>query len=215
MSASQSRKARSSLISAARPATKGGWRARSSQDVRKRNGNALRFSLLVPSSSLQRKRLAVLIQEQLRRIGVAVQIEEMEFNSFRSRVESRDFDATIWEWRLGATPNSVRDLWGSASGRNPEGSNHGSYDNTHFDSYVDSAIAARTSASAKKYFSTAYQTIIDDAPAIWLAEPKTVIGLHRRITTGPMRADAWWFDLGSWTIPKPEQIDRDRIPADQ
>ena len=192
-----------------------GWRATSSQDVRKRNGNALVFSLLVPSSSPQRKRLAVLIQEQLRRMGVAVQIEEMEFNSFSSRVESRNFDAMIWDWRLGATPNSVRDLWGSASARNPDGSNYGSYENTRFDSYVDSAIAARTPAAARTYFSAAYQIIIDDAPAIWLAEPKTVIGLHRRVRTGPMRADAWWFDLGSWTIPKSERIDRDRIPPDQ
>ena len=192
-----------------------GWRAASSQDPRKRNGNALAFSLLVPSSSPQRVRLAVLIQEQLRRIGVGAKIEEMEFNAFRARVESRDFDAMIWDWRLGATPNSVRDLWGSASARNPGGSNYGSYQNTHFDSYVDSAIAARTLTAAKMHFSAAYQLIIDDAPAIWLAEPKTVIGLHSRIRTGPMRADAWWFDLGTWTIPKSEQIDRDRIPADQ
>ena len=192
-----------------------GWRATSSLDFRKRNGNALAFSLLVPSSSPQRVRLAVLIQEQLRRVGVGVKIEEMEFNTFRARVESRDFDAMIWDWRLGATPNSVHDLWGSASALNRGGSNYGSYQNTHFDSYVDSAIAARTLSAAKMYFSAAYQIIVDDAPAIWLAEPKTVIGLHRRIRTGPMRADAWWFELGTWTIPKSEQIDRDRIPADR
>ncbi len=192
-----------------------GWRAASSQKIRKRSGNALAFSLLVPSSSPQRMRLAVLIQEQLRRIGVDAHIEQMEFNAFRSRVESRDFDTMIWDWRLGATPNSTRGLWGTAAARNPGESNYGSYQNTRFDSYVDSAIAARTPAVARMYFSAAYQIIIDDAPAVWLAEPKTVIGLHRRIRTGSMRADAWWFDLGAWTIPKSEQIDRDRIPADQ
>lgn len=192
-----------------------GWRATSSQDFRKRNGNTLAFSLLVPSSSPQRVRLAILIQEQLRRIGVDAQVEQMEFNTFKSRVESRDFDAMIWDWRLGATPNSIRGLWGAAAARKPGESNYGSYQNARFDSYVDSAIAARMPAVAKMYYKTAYQIIIDDAPAIWLAEPKTVIGLHRRVKTGPMRADAWWFDLGSWTIPKSEQIDRDRIPSDQ
>ncbi|MFN2603326.1 MAG: peptide ABC transporter substrate-binding protein [Gemmatimonadaceae bacterium] len=192
-----------------------GWRATSSQDVRKRNGATLAFTLLFPSSSPQRKRLAVLIQEQLRNTGVAVQIEQMEFNSFKSRVESRDFDAIIWDWRLGATPNSIRGLWGTAAARTPGESNYGSYQNARFDSYVDSAIDARTPGAAKKYFRAAYQIIIEDAPAIWLAEPNTVIGLHRRVRPGPMRADAWWFDLGGWTIPKSEQIDRDRIGADQ
>jgi hypothetical protein len=28
-----------------------------------------------------------------------------------------------------------------------------------------------------------------------------------------MRPDAWWFDLGSWLIPKSEQINRDRVPS--
>jgi peptide/nickel transport system substrate-binding protein len=192
-----------------------GWRATSSQDFRKRTGVALAFSLLVPSSSPQRMRLAVLIQQQLRRIGVDAQLEQMEFNAFRSRVEDRDFDTMIWDWRLGATPNSIRGLWGTAAARNPGESNYGSYQNARFDLYVDSAIAARTPTAAKMYFTAAYQIIIDDAPAIWLAEPETVIGLHRRVRTGPMRADAWWFDLGSWTIPRSDQIDRDRIQGDQ
>jgi len=192
-----------------------GWRYTSSRDFRKRNGNALAFTLIVPSSSPQRVQLAVLLQAQLRRIGVAVRIDEMEFNAFKTRVEARDFDAIIWDWRLGATPNSIRGLWGSASARDPAGSNYGSYQSTRFDSYVDSAVAAPTLATARMHFKAAYQTIIDDAPAIWLAEPKTVIGLHRRIRTGPMRADSWWFDLGSWSIPKSEQIDRDRIQSDR
>ena len=192
-----------------------GWRATSSQDFRTRNGNVLAFSLVVPSSSPQRVRFAALVQEQLRRIGVDVHTDEMEFNAFNNRVDSRDFDAVIWDWRLGATPNSVRGLWGAASARNPGGSNFGSYQSAHFDSYVDSAIDARALSAARMYFRAAYQIIIDDAPAIWLAEPKTVIGLNRRIRTGPMRADAWWFDLGKWTIPKSEQIDRDRIPTNR
>jgi len=192
-----------------------GWRARSSRDMRKRNGNKLSFKLLVPSSSPQRIHLAVLIQEQLRRIGVDARLEQMEFNAFKARVESRDFDAMIWDWRLGATPNSIRGLWGTAAARKAGESNYGSYQNARFDSYVDSAIAARKPADAKKFFTVAYQTIIDDAPAIWLGEPETVIGLHRRVRTGLMRADAWWFDLGSWTIPKSEQIDRDRMSPDQ
>ena len=190
-----------------------GWRDTSAQGIRKRNGQELAFTALVPSSSQARMRMAVLIQEQLRRIGVRMQIEQMEFNTFQSLLDSRDFDAALWSWHLGATPNSVREAWGGESARKKGGINYGAYESSRFDAYVDSAISAIKPADSRRYFTAAYQIIIDDAPAIWLYEPKTVIGLHRRITTGAMRPDAWWFDLGSWLIPKSEQINRDRVPS--
>ena len=190
-----------------------GWTARSADGTRKRKGRELAFTALVPSSSQARVHMAVLIQEELRRVGIRMKIESMEFNTFQSRLEARDFDAAFWSWHLGATPSSLRELWGGESARKKKGINYGSYENPRFDAYVDSAISARTLTASRQYFTTAYQIIVDDAPAIWLYEPKTVIGLHRRIRTGPMRADAWWFDLGTWSIPKAEQIDRDRVPS--
>ncbi len=192
-----------------------GWRATSAQGVRKLNGQELAFTALVPSSAQPRVRMAILIQEQLRRVGVRMNIDEMEFNTFQTRLQSRDFEAAFWNWHLGATPNSLREAWGGESARNKDGINFGAYDNPRFDAYVDSAISARAIAASRRYFTAAYQIIIDDTPAIWLYEPKTVIGLHRRIRTGPMRADAWWFDLGSWFIPRSEQIPRDRVPSDR
>jgi peptide/nickel transport system substrate-binding protein len=190
-----------------------GWRTKSADSVRMRNGKRLSFTALVPSSSVPRVRIAVLMQEQLRRIGADMQIEKMEFNTFRSRVESRDFEAAFDNLQLGATPNSLPEAWGSRSAREKGGMNHSSYQNRQFDAYADSAIMARTIPSSRHFFAMAYQTIIDDAPAIWIYEPKTVIGLNRRIKTGVMRADAWWFDLGSWSIRQSEQIARDRVRA--
>ncbi len=191
-----------------------GWRTESAQEIRRRNGKELSFNVIVPSSSQPRLRMAVLMQQQLSQLGVRMQIETMEFGTFQSRLQSRDFDAAVVNWHLGATPNSLPEAWGSASAKRKGGANYASYANPRFDAYADSAIAARAIPASRHFFTTAYQIIIDDAPAIWLTEPKTVIGLHRRIRTGPMRADAWWFDLGTWTIPKSQQIDRDRIPVD-
>jgi peptide/nickel transport system substrate-binding protein len=192
-----------------------GWRDTTAEGIRKRNGVELAFTTLVPTSSQPRISMALVMQEQLRRIGVRMKTEKMEFNTFQSRLESRDFDAAIWQWHLGAAPYSLPALWGGASAQQKTGLNFGAYMNPRFDAYVDSAISARTLTASRQYFTAAYQIIIDDAPAIWLSEPKTVIGLHRRIRTGSMRPDAWWFDVGSWSIPKSEQIDRDRVPTDR
>ena len=144
--------------------------------------------------------MAVLLQEQLRRVGARVQVEQMDFQTFTSRIDARDFDAAIVSWHLGATPNAVRESFGSEAGRSRTGNNYGAYDNPRFDSELDSAISARTLADSKRHFTAAYQIIIDDAPAIWLSEQKTVIGLNRRVKTSNLRGDAWWFGLAEWRI---------------
>ncbi len=40
---------------------------------------------------------------------------------------------------------------------------------------------------------------IDDAAAIWLYEPRNVLAIHSRITTSPMRPNAWWLGLADWS----------------
>ncbi len=56
--------------------------------------------------------------------------------------------------------------------------------------------------------------IIDDAPAVWLYEPLTVIGIHRRFDMPALRAGGWWLDIPRWSVRPGEQIKRDReVPA--
>jgi peptide/nickel transport system substrate-binding protein len=187
-----------------------GWSRRDAQGIRTKNGRGLAFNLLVPTSSMNRIRMAVLLQAQLRSMGIRVDIEQMENSAFIARQEARSFDAALGSWHLGASPDGTRQAW-STAGADKDGVNYGSYKNPTFDAQLERALRA-DSAHARERFTLAYVTINQDAPAIWLYEPRTVIGLHRRIRTGWMRPDAWWADLGDWYIPPPERLLRDRLP---
>ncbi len=188
-----------------------GWRDSNADGIRDSHGRPLRFTVIVPSTSLNRIRMGVLLQDQLRKIGVRIDLDQMEFATFQARQAARDFDAMLSSWHLGASPGAVKETWSGQAARDSSGINYGSYINPRFDAYVDSAISALDPAANRRYYNLAYQTAIDDAPAIWLYEPRTVIGIHRRIRFGPMRPDAWWTSLGDWYIPASEQIVRDRI----
>jgi peptide/nickel transport system substrate-binding protein len=174
-----------------------GW-IRQGTGMRARNGRQLAFNLLVPSSSRNRIRMAVLLQEELARMGVRVNIEQMEAGALVNREAKRNFDAVLGGWHLGASPDGTREAW-TAKGIGKDGVNYGSYSNPVFDAELDRALAA-DSARARGLFTAAYATINADAPAIWLYEPRTVIAIDRRFRTGSMRADAWWSDLGNWSI---------------
>jgi peptide/nickel transport system substrate-binding protein len=184
-----------------------GWRMNPSTGVRSKSGKELRFKTIIPSSSSNRVKMGTLLQEQFRKVGVAFEPEQMEFGTFNSKLLGRDFDAALASWHLGTSPASIRILWTTGAPQNL-----GSYSNPQFDAFVDSAIATSDMDVKSSFYNRAYQTAIDDAPAIWLYEPKVVIGIHKRIHTKPYRPDAWWWSLPDWFIPASEQIPRDRIP---
>ncbi|HWL40502.1 MAG TPA: peptide ABC transporter substrate-binding protein [Gemmatimonadaceae bacterium] len=189
-----------------------GWLRSGAGGTRMRGGRELAFSVLTPSSSTTRVRMAVLLQEQLRRAGIRVSIDQLDFPAFMGAWGGRNFDAALGSWNMGSTPGATSRSWSSV-GIGKNGTNFGSYSNPVFDAQLDSALSAGDPPAAREMFTRAYTTINEDAPAIWLYEPKTVIGIHRRIRTTPMRPGGWWTDLASWWIPAAERVGRDQFPA--
>jgi len=192
-----------------------GWRATAEDSIRRRNGKKLTFALAVSSQSLIKKKLAVLLQEELRKIGVQVDIDLMDRATFDARMRARDFDAALGSWHLGSSAGVIKETWTTGAARPPSGLNYGSYSNPVFDAYVDSATSAMDLATSRRYYTMAYRIAIEDAPAIWLYEPKMVLGIQRRIRPASIRPDAWWYSLADWYIPRAEQIARDSIGSQQ
>jgi peptide/nickel transport system substrate-binding protein len=190
-----------------------GWRDANGDGIRERNGRPLQFSLAVPNTSKPRVQLAVLLQEQLRQAGVKVDVEQLDFPVLIERERKRAFDAAIGQWSTQPSPGSIRGTWGTAGSRASSGSNYSSYENPVFDANVDSALASFNPAARKAYFTKAYETIIQDAPAIWLAEPLPTVGYHSRLQLAPLRSDAWWAHIPDWWIPSDKRIPRDNAPA--
>lgn len=187
-----------------------GWRT-AADGIRARAGRQMAFTIMVPSSSKDRERLAVLMQDQFKRVGVKVNILSVEPNVFERQQATHAFDAAIETWLADPSPGGIRESWGSDAARTDGSKNYGAYANPAFDRAVDSALAAPSRAAARLLFSRAFQTLISDAPAIWLFEPRNVVGIQKRIHTAPLRPDAWWAHLADWYVPANEQTARDRV----
>jgi peptide/nickel transport system substrate-binding protein len=188
-----------------------GWRDTNGDGVRERNGVPLRFSIAVPSSSRPRQRFAVLLQEQLKRVGADVTIDQLELNTMIGKLMGRNFDAALMSWHPDPTPSSIRQVWTTAASREKGGLNFGSYESPVFDARIDSATKARSVDEARALYHRAYQTFVDDEPAILLYEPELVAGASKRIKLVNLRPDAWWADIRDWSIPADQRTARDRI----
>ncbi len=189
-----------------------GWRDANGDGVREKRGRPLEFTLSVPSTSKVRVRMAVLMQEQLRQAGVKVNVEQLDFPVLAERERKRTFDAALNSWSTQPSPGAVRGSWGTAGSRLSSGINYGSYESPAFDAYVDTALASFDPATRKAYFTKAYDTIIQDAPAVWLTESMPAVGYNKRLNLAPFRSDAWWAHIPDWSIAPNKRIPRDNAP---
>jgi peptide/nickel transport system substrate-binding protein len=186
-----------------------GWKA-AADGVRAKAGRPLKLSLLVIGSSLYRQRYAVLIQEYFRKIGVQCDLEQVDGKTYFARQDAGDFEMGLSSFIPDPSPAGAKQNW-STSGIGDPGPNFLRYTNPKVDALLDSSTSTFDPAKMKTYASRAFQTIIDDVPAVFLYDITLIYAANNRIKIAPMRLDEWWANLADWSIPPDKRIDRDKI----
>jgi peptide/nickel transport system substrate-binding protein len=188
-----------------------GWKLPPGKPVRERAGKPLRFSVIVPSISNNRMKMAVRLEEAFRAMGIEMKPEVMDAGAFIARLNKRDFDAALNGAHAELGVIGLRTNWSVESARSPNGQNYGNYENPAFDAHLDSAVATPEFTAARAHASKAFATITADAPAIWLYELRAGSVVHKRFRTAHVIPSAWWLGLADWSVPPSERIERDRI----
>jgi peptide/nickel transport system substrate-binding protein len=175
-----------------------GWK-RGANGLRSRGKTAMAFSLMVPTSSPIRMKIATLLQEQWRKAGASVRVDQLELNTFGARMDERKFESLLNGWHIEPTPSSVREEWASSEIRKG-GYNATSYRSPAFDAVIDSAIRETNPTRSVALYRRAYSVLTDDAPAMWIYELRNVRGASQRIDPVGMRPDSWWAGLADWSV---------------
>lgn len=186
-----------------------GWRP-GADGIRVKNGQPLKLVMMSPQTSLPRRRYAVLIQEQLRRIGMQVDLETPDNNTFGTRQTAGDYDMELASYGVDPSVSGSKQNWGT-SAIGAGGLNGIGYSNPKVDVLLDSATKLFDPAQAKAVASQAFATIIADVPAVFLYDIVYIHSVNRRFETMPTRPDGWWVNLADWTVPADKRIDRDKI----
>ncbi len=185
-----------------------GWTDSNNDGILDREGRPLAFELLVPSSSGLRRQAAVIMQDQLKRVGIDMTITELEFNTFFARSAAGQFDAHFGAWGQDPSPSSIEDIWSTAG---IDGQNFGRYSNPEVDRLIHSAVTAQDLEEARRLWQEAISVMNADAPAIWLIEPVAVAGVHDRFEGVSIRTDQWAANLWTWKVASDRMIARDLL----
>jgi peptide/nickel transport system substrate-binding protein len=182
-----------------------GWRDTDGDGVRDRAGRPLRFELVVPGSSSARVQASVIVQAQLKELGIDMVIGEYEFNAFIDRIEAGRFDAQFSSIGQDPSPVAMED-WTSAG----VGSlNYGSYTNPTVDQLVSEALETTDRDAASAQWKNVLEMMNADAPAIWIVVPQTLAGVDSRLRNVTLQPDAWWTTIWTWRVAPADAIARD------
>lgn len=187
------------------------WAVVAPDGIRYKAGRPLRFTITVANTNASRARLAEILQGEFRRLGADVQIELVDFSTYLTILNAGHFDAAMFAGTTASPAAELHEEWGSHSLAVDGGGNASNYANPTFDALVDSATSNNDLTQARRQMHRALETIMGDAPAIWLFEQRNAGGIDRRVHAAPLLADDWWAGLADWWIDPSDAIARDGL----
>jgi peptide/nickel transport system substrate-binding protein len=141
--------------------------------LKDKDGNEVVFSIITNAGNKYRERMAVLIQEDMQKIGVHVNVVTLDFPSLIERMtQSFDYEAII----LGLTnvdldPNGEMNVWLSSS-ENHQWNPQQKTPETAWEAEIDRLMRAQASTSdakkRKEAFDRVQEIVVEQAPFIFL-----------------------------------------------
>jgi peptide/nickel transport system substrate-binding protein len=150
------------------------------------DGKPVEFSILTSSSNADRAKMATLIQDDLKQLGMRVQVVPLEFRSLLDRVtQTKEYDACVMGIAsFDADPNSDINVWLSSGGThlwNPSQAHPATAWEAEIDRLIGEQMTARTFEQRKKLYDRAQEILAENQPMIFLASPDILAGAKNSV----------------------------------
>ncbi len=145
--------------------------------------NGVRFHITMKTSTDENTRLMVaVIQQQLREVGIALDIRSFEFGTFFSDVTHGVFQLYGLRWIGGNEDPDIFSLCFSSSRFPPNGANRGYYSNAKVDALIDQARREVDPAVRKPIYAELQRILAEELPYIDLWYLDNVLVHNKRVT---------------------------------
>jgi ABC-type transport system substrate-binding protein len=134
------------------------------------------------------------MQEQLRRVGVAVEIRALEFRTYVAAAQSGDWDLNLDQRFQDPSPLGLANTWGC---NGSPLSNLARYCNPAVDTLLRAARTA--SGDPGRRWREILATLAADHPAVFLYARENVFPLPRHLTRTELRPESLWRMAWAWS----------------
>ena len=154
--------------------------------LKDKDGNAVVFSVITNSGSKYRERMATMIQEDLQKIGVHVNVVTLDFPSLGERMtETFDYEAILLGLtNVGLDPNEQMNVWLSSSDNHQWNPQEKSPE-TPWEAEIDRLMRAQASSAdpkkRKESFDRVQEIAVEQAPFIYLVNRNALSAVAARV----------------------------------
>jgi peptide/nickel transport system substrate-binding protein len=150
------------------------------------DGKPVEFSILTSSSNADRTKMATLIQDDLKQLGMRVQVVPLEFRSLLDRItQTKQYDACLLGLvSFDADPNSDLNVWlsrGATHLWNPQQAHPATAWEAEIDRLLDAQLTATSYGQRKKLYDRVQEILAANQPMIFLASPDILVGAKKVI----------------------------------
>jgi peptide/nickel transport system substrate-binding protein len=150
-----------------------------------RNNRPVQFSLLTQKGHTVRERTSDMVKEQLRQVGVAVDVVKQDAGSVQQRLGSSDFETAYFGARTTSTdPGSSLPFWQSSGQMhfwNPKQPTPSTAWEARIDSLMQQQTTTMDLAERKRIFVEVQEILAEHLPALWFAAEQVTVPIGNHV----------------------------------
>ncbi len=164
-----------------------------------------KFNLLICQGYVESERMATIIQQQLKQLGIQIDVQVYEFGTYWSQyLESRKFEAYIGEWFTDPDPSDTYQIFHSSQ-TDQNQFNFVSYSNQQVDRLLEEARETFDLTKRKKIYWKIQSILNEDQPYTFLYVPNNFMAIHKRFKGYQMNPNGVLMHPEKWYVPADQQ----------
>jgi peptide/nickel transport system substrate-binding protein len=178
-----------------------GWKDEDGDGVLDKGGEPFRFKILTNNGNEQRVNTATVIQHRLAKIGVAVEVQRLEWAAFINEfVDKRRFDAVLLGWSLDPDPDQYI-IWHSSK-TGPKEFNFITYANAEVDELLEKGRRTFDVDQRKRIYDRFQEILADEQPYTFLYYPQSLPAVHCRVLGIDPAPAGIGYNFERWYVPQ-------------
>jgi peptide/nickel transport system substrate-binding protein len=177
-----------------------GWKDVNKDGLLEKDGKAFRFTIMTNQGNSERIRTAEIIQQNLKAVGIDVNIRVMEWQAFLEQIDKRSFDAIILGWSMGRDPD-LYDIWHSSKTKKGE-YNFIGYKNPEVDRLLVAGRRTFDMKKRKKIYYRIHEILAEEQPYAFLYVPDALPIVHKRFKGIAVAPLGIFYNFREWYVPK-------------
>jgi peptide/nickel transport system substrate-binding protein len=174
-----------------------GWTDSDGDGIRDKDGVPFEFEFMITSGSRIGEQIATLLQENLKKVGIAMTIRQLEWAVFIQNIDNRNFDAATLGWSLSWESDPYQ-VWHSSQAES--GSNYVGFKNEEADRIIEKGRRTFDDAKRHKMYHRFHEIVHEQQPYTFLFTTEALVAVQRRfenVEVYPLglEPERWWVPL--------------------